>query len=173
VAPEVTTGRVVVVVGGIVVGGRVVDVVAESAGASAELGLTAVVVVVGDTVVEVVEDGVVDGGISVTDDFADPGCSRATKAPMTTVAPVAMTIAVEVRRRILVWARSGEIDRRGRRCVLAERSNGPRSILDSRQPGVTAVVAAADGRRITIERRPDAKMTSAGNGRHPLVIHDG
>ena len=36
--------------------------------------------------------------------FADPGCSRATTTPMTRVAPVAATTAVEVRRRILAWA---------------------------------------------------------------------
>ena len=106
VPPEVTTGRVVVVAGGTVVGGKVVDVVEESAGTSAELGVTAevvVVVVVGGTVVE---DGVVDGRISVTEDFAEPGCSRATTPAMTAVAPVAMRTAVEVRRRILAWARA-------------------------------------------------------------------
>ena len=110
-----------------------VDVVAEEgAGAAAELGLTTSVVVVVVVVVggRVVEDGVVvDGRISATEDPVDPGCSRATRPPMTAVAPVAMSTAVEVRRRILAWARSGEIDRGGRRGGLSERSNGPRTIL--------------------------------------------
>jgi hypothetical protein len=82
-----------------VVGGRVVDVVEGSAGTSAELGLTAdVVVVEGGTVVE---DPVVDGRISASEGFAAPGCSRATTPAMSAVAPVAMRTAVEVRRRIL------------------------------------------------------------------------
>jgi hypothetical protein len=79
VPPEVTTGRVVVVAGGTVVGGRVVDVVEGSAG----------------------EDPVVDGRTSASEGFAEPGCSRATTPAMTAVAPVAMRTAVEVRRRIL------------------------------------------------------------------------
>jgi hypothetical protein len=83
----------------------VVDVVGGGAGTSAELGLTGdvvvvvvVVVVVGGTVVE---DPVVDGRISASEGFAEPGCSRATTPAMTAVAPVAMRTAVEVSRRIL------------------------------------------------------------------------
>lgn len=106
---------------------------ADIAGASAGPGSTAVVVV-GGTVVEVVEDGAVDGWVPATEEFADPGCSRATSPPMTAVAPVAVRMAVEVRRRILVWARSGETGRRGRRCVLSERSM-VLVFLASGQPG--------------------------------------
>jgi hypothetical protein len=118
VPPEVTTGRVVVVAGGTVVGGRVVDVVDDTAGTVAELGLTAVVVVGGT----VVEDRVVDGRISGTEDVAEPGCSRATTPAMTAVAPVAIRTAVEVRRRILVWTRAGETGWSGRGSLACERS---------------------------------------------------
>ena len=149
-----------------------VDGGADRAGASAELGSTAVVVVVGGAVVEVVEDEAVDGCIRATGEFTDPGCSRATRPPMTAVAPVAVRTAVEVRRRILVCARSGETDLRDGRSVLVERS----IVLAGSWPAASrggCREAAAQGRGFTIERGPDAKMTSAGGGRHPLVIHDG
>jgi hypothetical protein len=102
VAPDVATGRVVVVVGGavvVVVGGNVVVVVAddEPAPRSDEVGSVVLgeVVVVGATVVVVVEVlGVWSG---VLPDADAPGCSFATTMPMTTVAPVAATAANRVR----------------------------------------------------------------------------
>jgi hypothetical protein len=163
----VTVGRVVVVVGG-----RVVDGGADRAGASAELGSTAVVVVVGGAVVEVVEDEAFDGRIRATGEFTDPGCSRATRPPMTAVAPVAVRTAVEVRRRILVCARSGETDPRDGRRILVERSIVlAGSWPDDSRGGCRGSRSSRPA--FTIERGPDAKMTSAAGGRHPLVIHDG
>jgi hypothetical protein len=99
VAPDVATGRVVVVVGGnvvVVVGANVVVVVGDDKPAprSEEVGVVAggEVVVVGATVVEVV--GVWSGALPDAD---APGCSLATTIPMTTVAPVAATAASRVR----------------------------------------------------------------------------
>jgi hypothetical protein len=99
VPPDVATGRVVVVVGGtvvVVVGGTVVVVVAEDEPAPRpdEVGVVVdgEVVVVGATVVEVL--GVWSG---VLLDADAPGCSLATTIPMTTVAPVAATVANRVR----------------------------------------------------------------------------
>jgi hypothetical protein len=90
----------------VVVGGSVVVVVGGTVGTVPGLEAT-VVVEIGGTVVEetcgtVVEGGALVGGISGATAFAEPGCSRATAAPITAVAPAAATIAVEVRRRILV-----------------------------------------------------------------------
>jgi hypothetical protein len=120
VPPEMTTGRVVVVV---VVGGGLVDVVvgAEVGGVVAcvelppkvgsEFGAGGVGVDVLGTVVEV-EDVDVDGavGIDVAGDSGGvvtlvlagepaPGCSLATTMPISAVAPVAASTAERVRRR--------------------------------------------------------------------------
>ena len=128
--PDVTTGVVVVVVGGTVVGGIVVvgatvvgvvvgvgapeliapDVPPDPAVAGVEeavvvvvvVGATDVVVVPGATVVVV--PGVCGGG--VVDAAEPPGCSRATVTPMNAVAPVARTIVDRVSRRTRVSARS-------------------------------------------------------------------
>jgi hypothetical protein len=100
VPPEVTAGRVVVVVGGsvvVVVGGWVVVVPALGAAVGVETSGT-VVGATGGTVVE--EGGALAGGFSGAA-FAEPGCSRATTAPISVVTPAAARMAVEVRRRIL------------------------------------------------------------------------
>jgi hypothetical protein len=100
VAPEVTTGRVVVVVGGdvvVVVGGEVVvvdELDREDAAGSDE--------VVGRAVEDVVELGVDVAGRcvgAVLDAALDPGCSLATTTPIAMVAPVATRAADRVSRR--------------------------------------------------------------------------
>jgi hypothetical protein len=110
VAPEVVTGRVVVVVGGavvVVVAGTVVVVVGddEPAPGSDEVGVVVggVVVVVGATVVGVL--GVCSGALP---DAVAPGCSLETTTPMTTVAPAAAAAASRVRTRRDVAARRRE-----------------------------------------------------------------
>ena len=135
VPPDVTTGRVVVVVGGlvVVVGGEVVVVAA--GGLVVEVAPTEPVegVVVGagaDDVLVVVDEAppVVVGSVVVgPGDGAgalapaeEPGCSLATVTQMTAVAPPAATIAVEVRRL--------------RRACACVRANGEPGLL----PRVTA-----------------------------------
>jgi hypothetical protein len=117
VAPEVATGRVVVVVGGrvvVVVGGEVVVVGAEDGEAlpgSDEAGK-----VVGGEVVVVELSGVeVVGTCAGTglEDALAPGCSLATTTPMAMVAAVAPKAAARVRNRRRALARllvSGESD---------------------------------------------------------------
>ena len=116
VAPEVATGRVVVVVGGkvVVVGGEVVVVGAgdgEALPGSDEVG-----VVVGGEVVGVEVFGVeVVGTCAGTglEDALAPGCSFATTTPMAMVAPVAPKTAERVSSRRRTLARrlvSGESD---------------------------------------------------------------
>jgi hypothetical protein len=108
VAPDVATGRVVVVVGGevvVVVGGMVVVVVVgdeEPAPSPDKVGVVVggVVVVVGATDVEVL--GVCSGALP---DAVAPGCSLETTMPRTTVAPAAATAASRVRKRRDVAAR--------------------------------------------------------------------
>jgi hypothetical protein len=92
VAPEVTTGRVVVVVGGDVV---VVDEPDPKDAAGSDE-------VVGGAVVDVVELGVDVAGRcvgAVLDAALDPGCSLATTTPIAMVAPVATRAADRVSRR--------------------------------------------------------------------------
>jgi hypothetical protein len=89
----------------VVVRGKVVVVVVgdeETAPNSDEVGVVVggVVVVVGASVVEVL--GVCSGALP---DAVAPGCSLATTMPMTTVAPVAATVASRVRKRRDVAAR--------------------------------------------------------------------
>jgi len=105
VPPEVTTGRVVVVVGGrVVVVVGVVDV-------GVVVGVVGVVgvVVVGVVVAGVDEIGAGSGTFGLAD---DPGCSFATMTPMHAVAPPARTIVVVVRRRTRARARSRAIGER-------------------------------------------------------------
>jgi hypothetical protein len=101
----VTTGSVVVVVGCVVVvvGGLVVVVV----GADVPLSPVEVGVVEGVDVVVVDVAGERVGFVSVTVvvELA-PGCSLATRTPMSPVAPVAAITAVRVSRRTRVLARS-------------------------------------------------------------------
>jgi hypothetical protein len=103
VAPEVATGRVVVVVGGnvvVVVVGEVVVVGAEDAGPPPRSD-----VVGGEVVVDVfgVEVVVTCAGTGLEDALA-PGCSFATTTPMAIVAPAATNAVQRVnsRRRALV-----------------------------------------------------------------------
>jgi hypothetical protein len=111
VAPEVATGRVVVVVGGavvVVVAGMVVVVVVgddEPAPSSDEVGVVVggVVVVVGATVVGVL--GFCSGALP---DAVAPGCSLETTTPTMTVAPAAAAAASRVRTRREVAARRRE-----------------------------------------------------------------
>jgi len=117
VPPEVTTGWVVVVVGGIVVvvvvvGGAVVGVVV--AGAELEppgevvvvVGGLVVVVVVGVGVVTAVPAFAVVGTEGAFVPAEDPGCSLATVTPMNAVAPPATRMAVLVRRLMRACARA-------------------------------------------------------------------
>jgi hypothetical protein len=116
VAPEVATGRVVVVIGGkvVVVGGEVVVVGAGDAKAlpgSDEVG----VVVDGEVVVVEVFGVEVVGTCAGTglEDALAPGCSFATTTPMAMVAPVATKTAERVSSRRRALARrlvSGESD---------------------------------------------------------------
>jgi hypothetical protein len=119
VPPDVTTGWVVVVVGGIVVvvvvGGAVVGVVVAGAELNPPGG---VVVVVGAiVVVVVVVVGVVAGvpglaavgtevALGAFDPAEDPGCSLATVTPMNAAAPPATRMAVLVRRLMRACARA-------------------------------------------------------------------
>jgi hypothetical protein len=102
VPPEVTTGRVVVVVGGevvvVVVGGAVVvvgDVGAKEVPESGEV----VVVVGGDDVVVVELLGPKGTWVGAWEDELAPGCSLATNTPMAMVAPVATRATERVSRR--------------------------------------------------------------------------
>ena len=88
VPPDVTTGRVVVVVGGSVT--VVVGAVTGDDGVAVPPG-TAVV------------GGVVAGGFEPAE---DPGCSFATTSPIHTVAPPASTTASLVNLRMRAWARA-------------------------------------------------------------------
>jgi hypothetical protein len=127
--PDVTTGRVVVVVGGrvvVVVGGLVVGVVVVGVVAAGGLaaGVEAAGVVV---VVDVVgEGGVAEGGVVVVpapevpgcavvgtaegdgafEPADEPGCSLATVTPMKALAPPATTIVVLVNRLMRASARA-------------------------------------------------------------------
>ena len=106
VPPEVTTGRVVVVVGGrvvVVVGGLVWGVVVD--------GALLVVLVVGGLGVDVVSRPLLGAGgtagarrgdgAGVFELADDPGCSLATTTPMNAVAPPATMTAVLVNRLML------------------------------------------------------------------------
>jgi hypothetical protein len=104
VPPEVTTGRVVVVVGGEVVCGVALDGVDSTVGEVVDV----VASVVGD-------DGAVEGIVVVTGgskvEVLFAGCSLATTTPMSTVAPAAAMKDARVRRLTRIWARrlvSGE-----------------------------------------------------------------
>jgi hypothetical protein len=101
VAPEVATGRVVVVVGGkvVVVVGDAAVVGAEDAGSPPRSDVTGGEVVVDVFGVEVV---VTRAGAGLEDGLA-PGCSFATTTPMAMVAPVAINAVQRVssRRRAL------------------------------------------------------------------------
>jgi hypothetical protein len=102
VAPEVATGRVVVVVGGnVVVVGDVVVVGNEDAGPPPRSD-----VVGGDVVVDVfgVEVVVTRAGTGLGDALA-PGCSFATTTPMAMVAPAATNAVQRVSSRRRVSAR--------------------------------------------------------------------
>ncbi len=120
VPPDVTTGGVVVVVGGIVVGGTVVvvvgGVVVGVVVAGVELDAPGDVVVVVGGLVVVVVVGVVAAvpGFEVVGTEArpgtfeaadDPGCSFATTTPMNAAAPPATRTAVLVRRLMRACAR--------------------------------------------------------------------
>ena len=95
VPPEVTTGRVVVVVGGRVAAvGAVVG--ADGGAVSGDDGVVAPPDVV---VVVVVPAGALEPAV-------DPGCSFATTSPMHTVAPPASTTASLVSLRTRAWARA-------------------------------------------------------------------
>ena len=100
VPPDVTTGRVVVVVGGRVVGGgRVVVVVG---------------VVVGT-----------EAGVGALEPADDPGCSRATVTPMKALAPPATTIVVLVSRLTRACARVRALgEYRSCVCLTASRGDG-------------------------------------------------
>jgi hypothetical protein len=103
VPPDVTTGRVVVVVGGTLVAGVVVGVLVVGTG-----------------------DGTGPFGLA-----EDPGCSFATVRPIHAVAPPARAIDVVVNRRTRVCARSrsaGELPPRVRLTVIAN-GVGPASAL--------------------------------------------
>lgn len=104
VPPDVTTGRVVVVVGGRLVVGVVV-------GDGKVVGVVVGVLVVGT--------GAGTGSFGPAD---DPGCSFATVTPMHAVAPPARTIVVVVNLRTRACARSrsaGELPSRVRLTVMA------------------------------------------------------
>jgi hypothetical protein len=134
VPPDVTTGRVVVVVGGevvgvVVVGGEVVGVLVVGCEVVGVLvvGCEVVVDPAADSVVGVVVavDEVDVGSVVEVDtevpvevdgDELAPGCSLATMTPMSAVAPAEATIAARVRYRTSAFARrrpSGELWLRG------------------------------------------------------------
>jgi hypothetical protein len=131
VPPEVTTGRVVVVVGGevvVVLGGEVVVVVdadPDAVPGSDEVGGAVVVVDVVD--VELAE---IDVGLVLAEVLA-PGCSLATTTPIAMAAPVATKAVERVNRRRRAAARrlvSGVLDRgslligsRPRICIAPEK----------------------------------------------------
>jgi len=133
VPPDVTTGRVVVVVGGdvvvvvvgadvvgVVVVGVVVGVVVPDPAGDSVVGVVVVPDPAGDSVVGVVAGVVVevDGTevevlpvVVLTAELA-PGCSFATTKPMSAVAPAAPTIEARVTKRTRALARrlaSGEL----------------------------------------------------------------
>ncbi len=147
-----TTGRVVVVVGGLVVvvvvgvvvtAGLVVGVViappvpVELDPPLAIVVVVEVVLVVGDAVVPgdgctVVGSGEGAGALAP----ADPGCSLATVTQMNAVAPPATTIAVLVRRLMRACARAratGELV--SRPCLMADREKGVRALGRDRPRG--------------------------------------
>jgi hypothetical protein len=109
VPPDVTTGRVVVVVGGdvvvvVVVGTDVVGVVVPDPAGDPVVGVVVAGVVAG-VVVEV--DGTeveVLPVVVLTAELA-PGCSLATTTPISAVAPAAPTIEARVRKRTSALAR--------------------------------------------------------------------
>jgi len=114
VPPDVTTGRVVVVVGGdvvvvvVVVGTDVVGVVVPDPAGDPVVGVVVAGVVAGVVVGVVVE---VDGTevevlpvVVLTAELA-PGCSLATTTPISAVAPAAPTIEARVRKRTSALAR--------------------------------------------------------------------
>jgi hypothetical protein len=110
VAPDVTTGRVVVVVGTgwvvVVVGA---DVVGGVVGGEPDVGVVGdavegVEVAGADGIVVVVVDGV--RGVDWTGPVAlAPGCSLATTTAIAAVAPVATNVMTRVRRRTRACAR--------------------------------------------------------------------
>jgi hypothetical protein len=119
VAPEVTRGRVVVVVGGrvvvvVVVGAAVVGGAPPSDvdGAVEVAGVEVAGVTVGGVEVVGAVIGVVGGVIPPVGEVELlPGCSLATRTPITTVAPVEANMATRVTRRMRRLARcrdSGE-----------------------------------------------------------------
>jgi hypothetical protein len=122
---DVTTGRVVVVVGGRLVAGVVggVLVVGGVMGGGTVVGVVGVVVGV---LVVGTRDGTGPFGLA-----EDPGCSFATVRPIHAVAPPAWAIVVVVNRRTRVCARSrsaGELPPRVRLTVIAN-GVGPASAL--------------------------------------------
>jgi hypothetical protein len=135
VPPDVTNGRVVVVVGGKVVG-VVVGVVTEGEPDAAAPPLSAegdepvtggAMVGGGDVVVVVVVAAPPEPDPDAGDGADAPGCSRATRTPRKAVAPPAMTTTV--------W-----VSRRRRRCararVAGEKRTGARRLVAV--PGVRA-----------------------------------
>jgi hypothetical protein len=147
VPPDVTTGRVVVVVGGdvvvvVVVGTDVVGVVVPDPAGDPVVGVV-VVVVVGVVVAGVVAGVVVevDGTevevlpvVALTDELA-PGCSFATTTPMSAVAPAAPTIEARVKKRTSALAlcrASGEL---AWRCLIGGTGPGSWSRLHQRTWG--------------------------------------
>jgi hypothetical protein len=114
VPPDVTTGRVVVVVGGEVVGVLVVgcEVVVDPAADS----VVGVVVAVDEVDVGSVVEVDTEVPVEVDGDELAPGCSLATMTPMSAVAPAEATIVARVRYRTSAFARrrpSGELWLRG------------------------------------------------------------
>jgi hypothetical protein len=140
VPPEVTTGRVVVVVGGkVVVVCRdllvVGDVDAEGAPESDEVG-----VVVGGKVVVVEALGAEVVGTcagALFEDALAPGCSFATTTPMAMVAPVDARAAARVRRRRRRLARRLVSEGSGW-CVFIGRALDSRSIEEGSGRGCHA-----------------------------------
>jgi len=141
--PDVTTGRVVVVVGGrvvVVVGGLVAGVVAAGVVVAGVLAAGEVDVVVGGVVVVVGPAPGVPGcavvgteeGVGAFESADEPGCSLATVTPMKTPAPPATTIVVPVNRLMRACARAraaGEYRSRvrliaGRRAGAAASAHG-------------------------------------------------
>ncbi len=148
VPPDVTTGRVVVVVGGrvvVVVGGRVVGAGVPVAGAAPGAALPPdppvppageVVVVGGEVVVVVVVVALVpeapgcavvgtEAGVGAFVPAEDPGCSLATVTPMKAAAPPATTIVVLVSRLMRACARARALgEYRSRVRLTAGRERG-------------------------------------------------
>ncbi len=131
-----TTGRVVVVVGGlvVVVGGLVVVV-----GGAAPSRLDPPVVVVGGLVVVVVLVDVTGAGLvagGAVEGAVPPGCSLATVIPMNAVAPPATTTAVLVKRviRTCALARASGV-RRSRARLTGNLGVAARTLVRSRPSG--------------------------------------